>query len=201
MLAAHLRRTSRTCPARCPGCRCRSSEPAVIWPNIIRPWRSSSLKCSQVAQCGTRFEFAMQHARRILVRAEHADRLAGLDQQRLVGVERAQRLDDAIEAFPVARRAADAAVDDQLVRILRDLGVEIVHQHAQRRFGQPALRCALRAARRAYGACAVSAVFYGSVLRAFISVPKFCAWRACSRRRSQFRRNAALPAPASGPRP
>ena len=71
-----------------------------------------------------------QHARRIFVRAEHADRLAGLNQQRFVGVERAQRLDDAIEAFPVARGAADAAVHDQLVGILRDLGVEIVHQHA-----------------------------------------------------------------------
>ena len=36
-----------------------------------------------------------QHARRIVVRAENADRLAGLDQQRLVVSERAQRCDDA----------------------------------------------------------------------------------------------------------
>ena len=34
-------------------------EPAVIWPNIISLLRSSSLKCSQVAQCGTRLEFAI----------------------------------------------------------------------------------------------------------------------------------------------
>src|SRR5262249_36550711 len=34
-------------------------EPAVIWPYIMRPLRSSSLKWSSVAQCGTRFEFAI----------------------------------------------------------------------------------------------------------------------------------------------
>ena len=48
------------------------------------------------------------------VRAENADRLAGLDEQRLVLAERAQRSDDRVEGFPVARRAADAAIDDEL---------------------------------------------------------------------------------------
>jgi hypothetical protein len=95
------------------------------------------------------------------VRSEHSDRLTRLDQQRFVGVERAQRLDDAIETFPVARGAADAAVHDQLVGILRDLAIEIVHQHAQRRFGQPALRRALRAARRTHRAGAVTAIVCG----------------------------------------
>ena len=41
-------------------------------------------------------------------------------------------------AFPVARGAADAAVDDELGRIFGDLGIEVVLQHAKRRFGQPA---------------------------------------------------------------
>ena len=50
-----------------------------------------------------------------------------------------QRRDDAVEALPVARGPADAAIDHQLVRPLGDVGVEIVHQHPQRRFGQPAL--------------------------------------------------------------
>ena len=34
-------------------------EPAVICPYIISPLRSSSVKWSQFAQCGTRFELAM----------------------------------------------------------------------------------------------------------------------------------------------
>ena len=96
-----------------------------------------------------------QHARRVGVGAEDADRLARLHQQRLVGLELAQRRDDAVEALPVARRAADAAIDDELVRPLGDLGIEVVHQHAQRRLGQPALgrdvRC--RAARGWCGCC------------------------------------------------
>ena len=80
-----------------------------------------------------------QHARRVLVGAEHADRLAGLHQQRLVLVQRLQRRDDAVEILPGAGGAADAAVDHQFVRIFGNVGIEIVHQHAQRRFGHPAL--------------------------------------------------------------
>ena len=90
-----------------------------------------------------------QHARRIRMRAEHADRLAGLHQQRLILLQPAQRLDDAVEAFPVARGAADAAIDHQLLRPLRDHRVEIVHQHPQRRFGQPGFGGEFRAVRRA----------------------------------------------------
>ena len=80
----------------------------------------------------------MQDPRRIGVRAEHAHRFARLDEQRLVVLERAQRGDDLLEALPVARRFADAAVDDQFLGALGDLGVEVVHEHAQRRFGEPA---------------------------------------------------------------
>ena len=79
-----------------------------------------------------------EHARRVLVRAEHADGLARLDEQGLVFVQPFERLDDLVEAFPVARRAADAAVDDQALRVLGDLVVEIVHQHPDRGFGGPA---------------------------------------------------------------
>ncbi len=89
-----------------------------------------------------------QHARRVGVRLEHADRLARLDQQRLVVVQLAQRRDDGVEAFPVARGAADATVDDQFPRILGHFGIEVVHQHPQRRLGEPALCGAFGAARR-----------------------------------------------------
>ena len=90
-----------------------------------------------------------QHARRVGMGAEDADRLAGLDEQRLVGLEPAQRRDDAVEAFPVARGAADAAIDDELARPLRHLRIEVVHQHPERRFGEPALGGDLGAARGA----------------------------------------------------
>ena len=88
-----------------------------------------------------------QHARRVGVGAENADRLAGLDEQGLVALEPAQRRDDAVERRPVARRAADAAIDDELARPFGDVGIEIVHQHAQRRFGEPALGAELGPAR------------------------------------------------------
>ena len=82
--AGRLRRTSRRCPAGSPASRCRSTSPAVIWPYIIRPARSSSRKSSQVAHLPTRLELAMS------TRGAHGwvrttpDRLARLDQQRLV---------------------------------------------------------------------------------------------------------------------
>ena len=78
------------------------------------------------------------------MRLEHADRLARLDQQRFVVVEFAQRLEDRVEAFPVARGAPDAAVDDELLRILGDLGIEVVLDHPERRLGEPGLRGARR---------------------------------------------------------
>ena len=61
-----------------------------------------------------------QHARRVAMRAEHADRLARLDEQGLVLLQPLQRLDDRVVALPVARRPADAAIDDQLLRRLGD---------------------------------------------------------------------------------
>ena len=106
----------------------------------------------------------MQHARRVRVGAEHADRLAGLDEQRLVVLERSQRRDDRVEAFPVARGAADAAIDDQLLRVLGDLRIEIVHQHPQRRFGQPALRGKRRAVRGADDASIVETRGHGFLI-------------------------------------
>jgi len=45
--------------------------------------------------------------------------------QRLVGFERAQARDDAVEAFPVAGGAADAAIDYELVRLLSYVRVEL----------------------------------------------------------------------------
>jgi len=40
------------------------------------------------------------------------------------------------QALVVSRRLAGAAVDDQLLGLLGHLAVEVVEQHAERRFGQ-----------------------------------------------------------------
>lgn len=101
-----------------------------------------------------------QHPRSILVRAEDADRLAGLDEEGLVFVEVLQCRDDAVEIGPGAGCAADAAIDDELVRIFGDIRVEIVHQHAERRFRQPALGADLGAARAAHFANIVARIVH-----------------------------------------
>ena len=90
-----------------------------------------------------------QDARRTLVRREDADGLARLHEQRLVRAELEQRADDRAQRIVRARRTTRAAVDDELLRVLGDLGVEIVQQHAQRRLRRPLARVQLRPARRA----------------------------------------------------
>ena len=98
-----------------------------------------------------------QYARCIAMGAEHADGLARLHQQSLVVVEPLQRFDDPVIAFPVARGAADPAIDHQFLGPLGDIGMEIVHQHAQRRFGQPALGAEIGAGGRLDDAAIVDA--------------------------------------------
>ena len=60
--------------------------------------------------------------------------------------------------LPVARRAADAAVDHEFLGPLGHRRVEVVHEHAQRRFGEPALRRESRAGGGADDARGVGAV-------------------------------------------
>ncbi len=92
-----------------------------------------------------------EHPWRPFVRAEDPDRLARLHEHRLVGLERAQRGDERVERGPRACGAPGAAVDDEIVGPLRDIGVEVVHQHAHGGLLRPALagergppRCAHR---------------------------------------------------------
>ena len=89
-----------------------------------------------------------QDPRRFIVRPEFADRFSRLDQKRFVILQCAQRAYDCIERVPAPRGAACATVNDELIRILCDLGIEIVHQHPHRRFLMPAITRALIAARR-----------------------------------------------------
>jgi hypothetical protein len=79
--------------------------------------------------------------------AEYRDRFAALHQQRFIIAEAAQRLDRAIEGGPVAHRFARAAVDDEILGSLGDIGIQVVHQHAHRGLLLPTAAGELRSAR------------------------------------------------------
>ncbi|OLT16652.1 hypothetical protein BJF80_04715 [Serinicoccus sp. CUA-874] len=102
-----------------------------------------------------------EHARRPLVGLHDPDRATGLDQHGLVLAQVGEGADHGVEAAPVARRAAGAAVDDEVVGALGDLGVEVVHEHPQRGLGGPGAGGELGAAR-----CADrTGAFHGGLLR------------------------------------
>ena len=102
-----------------------------------------------VGPLGHQVAVGQQHARRIGVGAEHPDRFAGLDEQRLVVAQVLQRCQDGVEAGPVACRTANAAVHHQRLGVLGHVRVEVVLQHAERRLGQPALAVQFSATWRA----------------------------------------------------
>jgi len=81
------------------------------------------------------------------VGSHDADGPAALHEQRLVVFEVAQGPDDPVEVGPASRGLARAAVDDQLVGLLGDVGVEVVVQHAEGGLLVPALAGALRSSR------------------------------------------------------
>ena len=148
------RRRSRTCPAGCPACRCRSSEPAVIWPYIVRP---SALELAELVPGGPiRDEIGVgdEHARRVGVRAEAAHGAcptARAASRRRLEASRSSRTMH-VERLPGARGLPGAAVDDQVVAGARRPRVEVVVQHAERGFLDPAFARELGAARGANGA-------------------------------------------------
>ena len=83
------------------------------------------------------------------MRPEDADRLSALDEHRLVVSEPQERAYELLQAGVIARGLARAAVDDERLRVLGDLGIEVVEQHPQRRLRLPRARVQLRPARRA----------------------------------------------------
>ncbi len=121
-------------------------EPQFVQPAELLPGRPLRY------QVGVRDE----DPRRPLVGPEDAHRLAGLDEKRLLGPELSQARDDRVISSPAARRLASAPVDDQLVGMLGDIGVEVVHQHAHRRFLRPAFARELAAVRCTHGARSTS---------------------------------------------
>ena len=90
------------------------------------------------------------------MRAKHANWLAALHKQGFVGAQVFELAHDGVETIPVARRLPRAAVHDEIGRTFGDVGVEIVHQHPQRRFLLPSLArdtAAARGAHRSTFAC------------------------------------------------
>jgi hypothetical protein len=85
------------------------------------------------------------------VRLEHRDGLAGLDEQRLVVAEPLQLALDRGERGVVARGLADAAVDHQLLRLLRHVGMQVVLEHPQGGLLLPA--AAAQAVRHRFASC------------------------------------------------
>ena len=77
--------------------------------------------------------------------------LPGLHQQGLVIFQLLQRTHDGVITTPVARGLAGPAVDNQVARVFADFFVEIIHQHAHRRFLLPPFAGDGGAARRADG--------------------------------------------------
>ena len=101
---------------------------------------------------GNEVGVGQQYTRRVCVRAQYGHRLAALHQQRFVCVQVAQCSQDRIIAFPVARRLAKAAVHHQVLRALGHIRIQVVLQHAVRRFNQPVFAGERGAARRAHRA-------------------------------------------------
>ena len=81
-----------------------------------------------------------QHARCPRVCAKDADGLAALHQQGLVLAELEQAADEGAQRLGITRRLPGPAVDDELLRPLRDLRIEVVEQHPQRRLRRPRAR-------------------------------------------------------------
>ena len=89
-----------------------------------------------------------QHARRVRMGLDDSDGLTRLNHQRLIRLQVLEAGDDCVEILPCSRSATDAAIDHQFMRVLGYVGMQIVHQHPERRFCQPALGIQFRASRR-----------------------------------------------------
>jgi hypothetical protein len=56
-----------------------------------------------------------QYARRVRVALENRHRFAGLNQQRLIIFQVAQRLEDSVKGFPIARGLSSPPIDHQIL--------------------------------------------------------------------------------------
>ena len=92
-----------------------------------------------------------QHAWRPRMGLEHAHRLPRLHDERFIKFHLLQCVNDSPESLPAASRPSGASINDQIGGILGHFRVKVVHYHAHRGFGLPALGCQLRPPRRTNG--------------------------------------------------
>ena len=120
-----------------------------------------------------------QDPRRPFVGAEHADRLARLDEHRLVVGERLQRAHHGVEGVPRAGGPPRAAVHDEVVGPFGHLRIEVVHEHPHRCFLRPAAAAELGAARCPHGAWSCHGRFL--LVDGHSSAPVTCSTDATTR--------------------
>ena len=92
-----------------------------------------------------------QDARRVGVGLEHADRLARLHQQGFVVLQLLQRARGSCRSSPSCAPPGRCRRRRRALRVLGDLGIEVVLDHPERRLDLPVGAGNLRAARRADG--------------------------------------------------
>ena len=144
-----------------------------------------------------------QHARRIGVRAEHADRLARLDQQRLVAassVAASRRCGRSIPSCARRGRCRRTRRAPRGSRPPRDRDCSSACAAALRSASSSPCSCVPRGARTGRAPWLRSSDGQCPSVHGH-SHFNLVASRACSRRRSPSRRNGAGPAPASDRRP
>ena len=131
-------RTSRTCPAGCPACRCRSTTPRSSGRTSSGPSsrargsaprspsgpRGSSWRSARAAPHGSR---------------KTATGLPDWTSSVSSSLEAGSARGRSRRTPPVARGLAGAAVDDEILGVLGDVRIEVVHQHPQRGLLHPAL--------------------------------------------------------------
>ncbi len=147
--AERTRRASRRCPGECPGCRCRSTSrrsSGRTW-SAPGPRAGETRPPSPSAAPAASWRSAPAAPRRGCGNTatglpDWTSRVSSSPSRRSVATM-------ASNERPVAGRLARAAVDHQVVGPLGHLGVEVVHQHAQRRLLLPAAAAELEAPRGA----------------------------------------------------
>jgi hypothetical protein len=80
-----------------------------------------------------------QNAGRVGVGVEDRHGFPGLDEERLIILQLAQRRQDGVQALPVAGGLTSAAVDHQILGPFGHLGIQIVLEHPVGGLGEPRL--------------------------------------------------------------
>src|SRR5690606_8362812 len=79
-----------------------------------------------------------QHSGSVGVSGQDPDRLAALNQKGFVVFQVFEARNDLVERFPIPGRLADPTVYDEILRTFGDIRIEIVHEHPQGGFLNPA---------------------------------------------------------------